>query len=488
MKFPIAGPAYQHPSQDVNNQRCVNMFTMTPGPEGRGKLTLMRTGGLSLLTDLNGFKVRQLKTFGAYTYAVVDNHVYRLSINSTTLAVTTVDLGTITTSTGPVGMAANPTQIIIVDGTTTGYIIDIGAGTMAAIADADYPGGDSVVFNDGYFVVNQHGTGKFFTSALNDGTSWDPTDVATAESSTDNIVALGVVKGELWILGQQSIEIWYDNANASGSPYSNRLGLGIQIGCGAIDSVTQLNDLLVFLDNRGFIVQSDIAPFVRDTNSGYALTIISTEALTAEILSYSTTSDAVGMSYSYRGHLMYQITFPTAKKTWVYDYTAKLWHERSYHYTNGSFQEDREHLGQYYCQSGQLHLMGGLRSGKIYLVSPTYYTDDGVDIRCVRTVAPIENEFDLISINRVELRLQTGAASTTGSGSDPHIGLRYSLNGGHTWENQLSASMGLIGEYNKSVSWNRLGAGREWVFEFSITEPINFSIIDGSIDIDETGT
>jgi hypothetical protein len=583
MIIPITGPAYKHPSTDVNNQRCVNMFVMSPGPEGRGKATLVPTAGLSQLTDLSGLTVRDMRTMGSYVYVVVDNSVKKLSINTTTLAVTTTTLGTLGSSTGVVHSASNPTQIMWVDGTTSARIyipvntgtatVGIFGGTAAdtysltingtaiytnenvataltltavvaqintltgttgvtasgttaggiitlthtgdttitvtesgtgfvagtdgitktggdfaaalpafrTITDTDFVGGSHVEFIDGYFVVNKPDSAIFQVSAINDGTRWDALDVATAESDTDQLVALGAVKGELWLIGEQSVEIWYNAANVSGSPFSARTGLELRIGCGAKHSVAKLNDLLIWLDNRGFIVQSDLAPFVRNNNTGYALTIISDEAITAEILSYSTRDDAIGMAYNDRGHLMYQITFPTAEKTWVYDYTTKLWHERRYTL-------DAAHLGQFYTQFSNLSLTGGNSSGIIYLMSDQYYDDAGTAIRRIRTTAPQSNEFNLFGIDKFELRMETGQALQSGDGSDPQVRLRVSLDGGHSWSNEMVRSMGLVGQYNKNITWNRLGVGREWVFELSISEPIKFSIIDASISVAEVET
>ena len=485
MDINVAGGAYLHISQDANFQRCVNMFTVGSGEGGRGGSegkqgqVLLPTAGLTLLTDKGLGKCRGMKTVGAYTYAVMGNTVFRLSINATTLVVTSVTLGTLTTSTGEVNISANPTQVIFVDGTVSAYTYTLATTTFAVMSDADFPIANYVAFLNGYTIVNVASTGKFQVSSLNDSRAWDATDIATAESNTDNIVGFGVAKGELWIFGSASTEIWYDAANASGMPLSPRTGLELQIGCGASASITQLDDLLVWLDNRGFIVQSDVAPFVRNNNSGYTLKIISTEAITSQILGYSTTSDAIGMSYNDRGYLMYQITFPTARKTWVYNYTTKLWHERAYFKGTTS----QEHFGQYYAQSGALHLMAGQRDGKIYLSSNLYYDDAGNTIRRIRTTAPQNKQTSLMGVDCLELRMETGNVPV---GADtPLISLRYSNDGGHSWSDELIRDMGTSGNYAKSIRWNRLGSAREWAFEFLVTAQVPFSIISASVDFEE---
>lgn len=479
MEFNLCGPSYQNPSIEINNQRCVNLFPTSPGQDGRGKINLLPTAGLSLLINLGIGSIRSLQTVGDYVYAVCGTNIYQLTVNYLTKTATSSLIGTMTSSQGTVAVASNPTQVMWVDGTTKGYIFTVASGVFEEITsvDADFTGGGKVVFIDSYFVVNDPGTGQFYFSAGNDGRTWDPLDVATAESGTDNIVALGVVKGELWLLGAETTEIWYNAANPTGSPFSARTGLEIQIGCGAADSVAKINDLLIWLDNRGFIVQSAVSPFIRSNNSGYDLNVISTDVLTAEFLSYSRRDDAIAMSFNDRGHLKYQITFPTAKKTWVYDYTTKLWHERTFY--NSYAEEHEHHLAQFYTQFASLHLMAGTRDGKIYLSSDDYYTDDGAPIYRIRTT-PIfyDNQgFRLVGIDKVEIRF--GILNSTVI--DPHVILRYSNDGGHSWSHHLIRSLGAVGEYAKVVDWNRLGTAREWIFEVTIVENMPFSIIDGII-------
>jgi len=477
MQLPITGPAYKHPAIEVNNQRCLNLFPMSPGPEGRGKGPLVHTSGLELLTNLGSGAIRSIKTVGLYTYVVSGNTVYRLDINESARTATSSTLGTLTTTTGPVSVASNPTQIIWVDGTDQGYLYNIDTLAYGVISDSDFPVADQVIFIDGYFMVNDHGTGQFYTSALNDGTSWDPLDVATAESGTDDVVGLGVSKGEAWIFGEATTEIWYNAANPTGSPFSPRDGLEMQIGCGAPASIVLLNDLLIWLDNRGFIVQSEVSPFIRSNNSGYDIKIVSDEAITAEILSYGTRSDAVAMGYNDRGHLMYQISFPTEQKTWVFDYTTKSWHERAYYSTGVG--ELQHHLCQYYAQSGNLHLMGGDRDGKVYISDSTIYTDNGDPIRRIRTTSPIvdTNDYKDISIDCLEIKFGLGDSDV----EDPQVTMRYSFNGGHSWSNHLPRTIAAVGDYNKRVTWNRLGTSTEWVFEVSIVENMPVAIVDATI-------
>lgn len=495
MKLPIAGASYQLPQIDINNQRCLNMYPIQVGSGGRGSLpenakakaALIPTQGNSLFINLGESPIRYLGYLNNIYYAVSGTSVYTLTINNLTRSVSSTLIGTITSTTGNVYAAANPTQVIFVDGSTTGYLYIPSTGSFATVNsyDSDFTGGTQVEFLDGYFIVNEPNTGRVYTSALNDGKVWDPADVFSAESGTDNVVGLAVSKGELWVIGVGTSEVWYDAANATGSPFSAREGLAIQNGCIAPGSIAKMDDLLIWLDSRGFVVQTGQSPYVRNYNTRYQLDIISDDALNAEFAAYTRIDNAKGYTFIESGRLMYSISFPTMLKTWVYDYTTKVWHERSYYnsYTN----QHEHHLIQYYAPYVNLCIGGGDRNGKVYLMSPETYSDNTAAIHRVRTVPVFydSDNFKLISIDKLEIRVMSGYALQSGQGSSPQIMMRFSTDGGHTWSNEETRSIGVSGEYGVPVTWWRIGYGREFIFEFTFTDPINFALLDGIISYEE---
>ncbi len=482
--IPLINPSIKSESVDASYQRCLNMYMVAAGDSARSKNVLMPTSGLIEIVDLGGAACRGIITVGDYTYVVRDSDVYRLVINTYTRTATATLLGTIGTASGVVKFASNPTQIILVDGSTIGYIITISTGSLAAIADADFVGGSSVTFCDGYFFYNQPNTAYLRCSASNDGTSWDATDVATVESKPDNLVGLAVNKGEIWAFGSDTVEVWYDAANAVGLPFSPRIGSEIDIGCASLGSIVEMNNAIIWLDSRGYVVQSQISAYIRNQSSGYDLQIISTESLQSEMATYAVISDAVATSYLERGHLIYQITFPTEHKTWCYDCTTGTWFERGTY--SEFYGEIREHLVQYCTRYNNNNICCGNLSGKIYIMSGDLYDDNGLAIRRIHVSAPIHSESRAIAVSSLILRMGSGMATVTGDGSTPQVSLRYSNDGSHTWSDYLARDMGDIGEYGRPISWNRLGIAREWVFELTITEPIMFSIIEGSIEADVT--
>lgn len=469
MQVPVSGQAYVHPSQDVNNQRCVNFFATSGGDDGRGQVVLIPTPGLKTLIDLGGQSVRGLILYDSTIFAVADASFYELTINTVTQSATSTLRGTLSSTAGPVSMARNGSQIIIADTANNGYIYSPNTTTFGEITDPEFYGATSIVFIDNYFFFNVPGTDDVYATAIGDGSSVSALDIVSAEAAPDPVVGVGSDKRELWVFGTKSIQIYYNSANATGFPFSLRDGAHIDIGCSAAGSIRGANNALYWLDDRRYVVR----------NVGYEVEIVSTEAINSAISEYSIVSDAIAFSYSELGHTFYVISFPTAKKTWVFDISTEGWHELAYWSVTNEFEH---HLASCYATVGGWHIVGDRRSGKVYRLSRDYHDDAGTLIRRLRSTPFLHSGFAEVEISALELLCEVGKGTLTGTGSDPQISLRYSNDGGYTWSSEISRSLGTMGQYGKRVRWNRLGSAREWQLEFVVHDPVPVAIIDAEIN------
>lgn len=479
----ITGMAYTLPCRDINYQKCINMYPTNPGPNGQGTTPLIRTAGLLQLLDLGGTEIRKVITVNDNVYVASNEKIYKLTVNDVSKSASATHIGSIATTTGMLGITYNSTHLMIVDGSSKGYIYNFDTEEFIEIPDSDFVGGVNVIFLDQYFIANRPDTATLAASALNDPSTWDATDVTTAERNPDKLVTLELQKGEVWAFGSKSIQIYDDTAEPAGFPFSVLPAAGLDVGCIAPQSVVNVNNVLVWLDSRGFVVQSDNSTFLRNNSSGYIAKPISTDAMHAEFSTYSRMDDAIAMQYSDRGHLMYQITFPTEGKTWVFDMGVGAWHQRVYLHPGNRV--ETSHLIQYCDSFKTITIGGGIYSGKIYIMSHDYFTDDGEPIRCLRTTSFLSTPTKRADINCLVFRMTTGLATSTGPGSDPKMSVRYSIDGGYRWSNEIIRSIGKIGEYNKYVTIPRLGTTNELILEIVIVEPIDFSIISLTADISE---
>ena len=465
MKINLTGQAYEHPSQDANYQRCVNLFASPTGDQNI-QAVQVHSPGLTELVDLSGNEVRALIPFDDTLYAIVDDTVYEVTITADRASATGTSIGTLTSFTGRISWARNPTQIMLVDGSSAGYIITPGSDSVAAITDSDFTGGTTVDFVDSYFIYNTPGAATMYATASNDGTDVTALDFATAEVSPDRLKAIIADKREVWAFGERSTEVWYDAANPVGFPFSVRDGAVVEQGISAPHSAARIDNTLIWLDDRRFIVQAQ----------GYGIAVISTNAISTKLQGYNTVDDAFSITYRDRGHSFYQLTFPTEKKTWTYDITTKLWHEKSHRDPNTD--TDTRHLANCQASFNSLNLVGAFNSGKIYIMSKDYLDDDGSPIHRTRTTSHFTTELKQIGINSLELHAEAGKGKVSGTGSDPQITLRYSHDGGYTWSHHLPRSIGKLGEYGKRIRWNRLGTGREWIFELTTADPIPLGLLE----------
>ena len=216
-------------------------------------------------------------------------------------------------------------------------------------------------------------------------------------------------------------------------------------------------------------------------SEGYRARPISTVPLEREIQTYATTNDAEGYCYQEDGHSFYVLTFPTQDKTWVFDMSTGMWHERSYRNTiNGRAERIRPRVHVYFNNTNYL---GDYENGNIYSYNQETYTDNGDPIIRERTSPHIWNALERVFYESFQLDIESGVGINVGQGSDPKVMLDWSNDGGHTWSNEYQLSAGEIGGYRVRLKKNRLGQSRDRVFRIRYSEPTKFTILNAHIEV-----
>ena len=70
---------------------------------------------------------------------------------------------------------------------------------------------------------------------------------------------------------------------------------------------------------------------------------------------------------------------------------------------------------------------------------------------------------------------------STISNTDYALELCYSYDGGYTYGNWASRSLGAIGEYGKRLLWRRMGIGRHRTLKIRVTSPVKCDVISASM-------
>jgi hypothetical protein len=503
MKTPILGAAYVARSVNAAANRCVNLFPEVVPEGGKEPAFLQRCPGLELTAIVGTGPIRGMWKFGDFLYVASGGKLYRVDGN---YAIT--ELGLINGS-GPVSMADNGVQLFVACNPDA-FIYNANTGVFAQVTDPDFPGAVSVGYLDSYFVFNEPNSQRVWVTALLDGLSVDPLDFASAEGNPDNIVSLMVDHREVWLFGNNTVEVWY-NAGAADFPLARIEGAFMETGCLAPYSVAKL-------DNSVFWLGSDArGNGIVYRNQGYNGQRISTHAVEWQIQQYAVLNDAIGYSYQQDGHSFYVLVFPTAQATWVFDVSTGLWHERAY-WDGVQYRRHRSN-----CQAnfnGQV-LVGDWETGFIYAFSQDTYNDNGQAQRWLRSWRALPtgqntlkrtahhtlqldcesgvgagtvSTFFLLTENSVNLTTESGDPLVTSlisltDGANPQVMLRWSDDGGHTWSNEHWASMGRVGEYGKRVIWRRLGMTtklRDRVYEISGSDPVKIAIMGAELSATPT--
>ena len=510
MKTPILGSAYVARSINAADNRMVNLFPEAIPEGGKEPGFLNRAPGLEFLQTVGTGPIRGLwahQTNGSDFYVVSGNEVYKL----TGLTATPQLLGTLTTSTGPVSIADNGTQIFFATN-PDGFIYNEITGMFGQITDPDFAGAVTVAYLDGYFVFNQPNSQIIWVTQLLDGTSIDPLDFASAEGSPDGVVGLISDHRELWVFGTDSVEVWYDVGGAD-FPLQRIQGAFNEIGCVSAASIAKLDNGLFWLgtDARG-------QGIVYRAN-GYTGVRVSTHAIEYAIAQYGNIADAIAYTYQQEGHAFYVLTFPSGNATWVYDVSTQVWHERA-GFDNGNFMRHRSNCQ---CNFGGNILVGDFQNGNIYRFNLDVYADNGGIqkwLRSWRALPTGQNNLKRTAHHTLQLDCESGVGINGLSvfeniylmtenndylitesndylvmdlflpqGSDPQVMLRWSDDGGHTWSNEHWAGIGKIGEYYKRVFWRRLGMTlklRDRVYELSGTDPNKIAIMGAELILSPT--
>jgi len=476
-RIPLNGQSYEGMSIDANFQRTVNWYPESD-PTGKDSIPLYPTPGLINFTTAGSGPVRACIVLSDLVYVISSDGFY-----SVTTAGSVTNIGTITTTSGRVEMAHNGDEIIIVDGTqgahyklsTTTFTADLNS------VDADFPKvATTISFLDTYFIVNDPANtngasvpGAFFISGIYDGLTWAALDYDVAERSWDQIEAIRTANGQLWLIGEDSSEVWWHSGNAD-FPFERIPSAVIEYGTSAGHTVSEADNTLVFLSSsdRG-------AGQILQTQGHGTPRKISHDGLDDKLHNY-TLGDSFSFVFQWKGHTFCVFTFPTSNKTWVYDLSTGLWFQWS---TDG---DDSRHISNSYIYFNNKHYVGSRVDGTIYELSDVTYDDDGTAITRLRQSPHLHFQGKVGWIRAIEAILEQGVAN--GAVADPQMMLQWSKDRGHTWNSeQWRSVLGSTGEYSKASTWRRIGRTEDIIFRFKMTDAVKGVLIGAYMDVSGVG-
>lgn len=280
-------------------------------------------------------------------------------------------------------LTAGTSQLLII-GNGLGYVMDIDTGTLTNLngVGSNFPGAVDSTYQDGYFAVIPINSQRFYISAFQDGTQWDPLDFALENDLADRLIAIKSYHRELWVFGQIRTEIWSNTGNAL-FPFQRNQAANIRVGCLEPSTVREVGGRLIWV---GHDVSGGASVYMA---TGYQAQRISTPAIDTLIQNDKVPTGMETCSacdFRWRGHDFYVLRLAgRLSVTLLYDVGENAWTTWSSNAdpTTGSFPV---HLAT--CSAGNRHInevfVGSAFNNRIYVMRDID-TDDGAPIWRLRT-------------------------------------------------------------------------------------------------------
>lgn len=377
--------------------------------------------------------------------------------------------GTLNSRNGWVDMRIGVNQLVVTDG-PNGYVYDLLSLKFSRIVNDGWLGSARVAYAGGVFIFSQPNTQNWYISAIEDATSEDPLDFAQAPSSPDNIVCPIGDHGEAWLFGSATIEPWADTG-AADFPFEQNKGGIMQTGTVAAFSVCKLDNTVYWLgrdENGGGVVfrASGYQP-QRISNQGIE------EKIQAAVEAGIDVTQAIAYAYQQNGRSFYVLRVPSLDTTFTYDVAAQQWHDRAeFDLATGGYKPHRS-THHAYCYGK--HIVGA-DDGALYVYNPKTNSNAG-DILVRDRTSPhyAQESLDTIKFGQFELDCRVGAGKPDGTGC--RVLMRYSDDGGETWEDWRSVSLGAVGEYKQRARFLKNGSARDRVWQVRCTDDSPFQLV-----------
>lgn len=339
----------------------------------------------------------------------------------------------------------------------------------------------------GYLIVNDAGTDAFYTSyqypfETNIGTQTEPQidyDLFMVNSSKykgygkttysewqpDRTLALCSNGSRLYTFGDKSYQVFSYNDNVN-NPFISPDTAAKLIGIKAINSLAQLGEYTFWLGS------ADLG------NNGIYLNMgqvdsqrVSTPDIEREIASMNYILDAVGQIWQENQHIFYGITFPSEKKTFVYDVKENTWHERC------SLDSKNKEVAWRYnfaTMGPDGDLVYATNDSIVKEDFENYKEHDDRPLLRKRIGGMIYSNHNNFYIDALTIEMNNGQAPKTNN-EDCYISMRFTPDGSD-WSDLEILNIGRAGEYDYDCTFYQFGMAKHFTIELSTTNNIPFAL------------
>ncbi len=339
---------------------------ISPGTAQKGPVVYLRDApGVQLYGTVADTPGRFSFSQDGRTFGITGNSFWELFTDGTTTIWGTVSASA-QYSIVSNGSAGN--QLMIVTGGIV-YVFNLLTNTLTTVNGTGLwttpgAGAQQCEFLDGYGIVTQRESRRWFISALEDFTTWDPLDVFERSRASDNLVALRRRGTDLFLFGSATSEVWFDSGDAL-TPFQAAPAL-LNYGTANPMSVVRFREQIAFLESGptgGGIVS---------VTQGYDKQRISDDAVEQDIQSVGALNFSFLMVLQMQGHEFLALLLPELTWTWVYDAATHIWTKWALWNTTTVAWETHLMQSATYAFSGSgnaVQLVTDRTSGNIYQLS-----------------------------------------------------------------------------------------------------------------------
>lgn len=305
--------AYDRTIDGLPPIECQNMYPERVPNEIGAEWVLVSSPGQKLLSALGGAPRGAFSSYGVFNgdiLAVYATTLYRVNSAGVSTPIGTVpgaDRVIFTSVRGYIAFTANG----------EGWVVDP-ANNLTQITDPDLPTVNSVTAMDGRLIFTEAGTDRVWWSGIFDPTNIDDLAFATAETFEDQLVRVIADHRELWLFGQQTIEVWRPVADFE-QPFQRVGDLVLEKGCLSPLSIVKADNTLFWVGQDAIVYKAEGVSFKRVSNHG--IDRILSGLTQAEL------ATVYGFSYTDDGHIFYVMTIPGVA-TVTYDAATGSWQTR----------------------------------------------------------------------------------------------------------------------------------------------------------------
>lgn len=472
-RFSFVGNPQQRDGAVTNfDQRFLNVYPeLIPSPISEGKkYYLKKRPGLQAFLQQGpptvGTGGRGVYFWNNTLYSVVGNQLFANTGAIYTFGTTTGDCGF------TLYQFTNGTVNLIVTDGNTMVQVDIANG-VTILFGYPIPHVPMPVYMDGYLFVAQLNGPGIYNSNLDDPGTWPTDGFIDVEMFAYPIQALVRNMNYVVAVTLGSVEFFYDNANATGSPLQRNAPAVSQLGTPAPYTVNQTETEIILVGQTG--------------NGGRTVWLITgfqPKEIAIEPIreALDTEGGLISLAHAFTiqvaGHKFYVLNLFSLQRTFVYDFDEQMWHEWSSGPGKTAFKcnwatDSGNNLA---IGASGFPILQDTATGLLYQFSPYEYTDSGDPINC--QIQTIKLDFDTVKRKRFVRLSIVGDAPFFDS--NVSMSVQWSDDDYTTFGPNPGRNMLLNGDY---CTITNLGMGRRRAFLFVYQQPHPLRLEAFEVDI-----